>query len=66
MLRKNVILFGAGNMLEEAASFLSRRRVRIIAICDNDIKKVGSRIHNKKVITPNILKKIPYDYIVVS
>lgn len=59
MDKKQVILFGASNMGEEAYSLL-KDRYDIVNFCDNDEKKWGKKFCNTPIISPDDLKLSKY------
>jgi SAM-dependent methyltransferase len=65
-MKTRVILFGAGNLLEQSISYLDKKRVSIVAIADNDNKKWGGMFQNIDIISPADICKYEYDLIIIS
>lgn len=62
---ENVILFGVGVHIAEAVSAIREAREKIVAIVDNDAKKVGTLYEEYRIESPDIIAKMNYDRIVI-
>lgn len=66
---KNLLFYGAGEVCEliiYAINNVTDASVNILAIIDDDKKKIGLKISNKDVISINDITKYEYDAILVS
>lgn len=63
MQNKNVIIYGAGRIFEAYKENLNWDR--IIAIVDMDFKKQGGYINDKKVESPETIRSLNFDYVVI-
>ncbi len=63
---KKIVLFGAGGNLKSVLNYIDFRHVKVIAIVDHDQEKWGMRIGAIRVCSPRLLKKIRFDYILIT
>lgn len=71
MLRMGkIVIFGAGKI---ATDFLLKYELQrkiyddiIVGVVDNDTSKAGSNICSRKIVVPDILRELSYDYIVIA
>lgn len=61
----NVILFGTGKGSIIVKSGL-KNNINIMCYCDNDKEKVGNTYNDKKIISPNDLRNVNFDYIIIA
>lgn len=59
--KKPVVLFGAAKMAYIYINLCKKNNIKILAICDNDNKKVGKFFGKKKVISLSELLQYPKD-----
>jgi len=63
-LKEKIIIFGTG---DGGKSYHNNNdSYETIAFCDNDEKKQGELFNDIKIISPNDIKNINYDYIVIA
>ena len=62
---KKILLFGAGNLLNITISYL-KKRVKVLAIVDNDKRKWGTSFNGINIIPPCDIRKYNYDVIIIS
>lgn len=67
-----IIIFGAGSIAGRCMEVWHEKErefsgnVDVLAIVDNDIKKLGKEYYDKKIISPTQLENIAFDYIVIA
>lgn len=60
-----VILFGAGLIGRQVLPKLARH-VEVLAFADNDTRKHGTRVSGVPVIAPDLIRKQPFDLLLIS
>jgi hypothetical protein len=61
-----VIVFGVRNSADVLESIADRKKMEIIFYCDNDATLIGKIQNNVKIIKPNDLNKVNFDYLIIS
>lgn len=61
----NVVIFGTGQTSRVVISGLNQQ-VNIVAFCDNNMVKWNTYLEGKKIVEPEELKNINYDYIIIA
>lgn len=61
-----VIIFGAGNICRSMLSYPLQDGVEILFICDNDREKWNEKIAGYSVKSPEEIKGVPYDLILIA
>lgn len=61
-----ILFFGTGSGCERIKGIIDNQKIKIMAYIDNDMKKQGNFIENKKIISVNEIEKFDYDYIIVT
>lgn len=61
-----VILFGTGSSCEKINRIIDYRFVEIIAYADNNKEKVGGKLNNISIISPEHISKLDYDFIIIA
>lgn len=62
---KSILLFGTGSGLKDVISVLPEK-IKIIALVDNDKSKHGTILYDFKVIAPETITSLVYDYIIIT
>lgn len=63
-MKKNVVLFGASKAGENFIN--NQNEYQILAVADNDCKKMGKFLNGVPIISPENLHNYEYDYIVIT
>jgi len=63
--KQKIILFGAGEKALTIFNYIYNE-YDIIAFVDNDLRVQGKTINNLKVIDPNSINKLDFDYVIVA
>lgn len=66
MTKKNILIFGTGRGSKEVEDIIDFDKVNILAYLDNDKSKQGTLHNGYKVIKPNTLNELKFDYIVIG
>lgn len=61
-----LIIFGIGNSLNKLEKFINLNAVDILYYCDNNLDKVGSVYNGKKILSPEALVDVEYDFILLA
>lgn len=61
-----LLIFGAGNKAREITRCIDRTNNKILYYIDNDPDKQGNELFGKKIISPNDISDLEYDYILVA
>lgn len=62
---KKIILYGAGGTGEKLAKELLDI-YEILCLVDSDLSKWGGKIRNIKILNPEVIKELDFDYIVIA
>lgn len=62
---KKIILFGSGYIGQKYCESIQKEHLIVSFFCDNDTKKQGGMIKGISVYSPDVLKEIEEDYIVI-
>ena len=63
MKHNKIVVFGTGKIFESNIKFINLDNV--VCFCDNDVSKQGNCIHDKSIKSPDVLKNLMFDYIVI-
>jgi len=64
-----IVVFGTGDISDYCMKHFKTRKdksVEIVAFVDNDTKKQGEFFYNREIISPEQLKNVAYDYIMIA
>jgi lipopolysaccharide cholinephosphotransferase len=64
-LKQKIVIFGAGNAGSAAFKNLLDE-FQILAFCDNDPQKIGTRVENIPVVSPEELQSIAFDCVMIA
>lgn len=62
----NVLIFGTGSTCKFVLTTLKLKNVNIIAYVDNDQKKWNSSLNGIKILSPEKIKDLKYDFIIIA
>lgn len=63
---KSIVIWGVGAMAEGLSQCFDEDAAEIICYVDSDVTKQGKEYNNKKIIAPNSLKEVAFDYVFIS
>lgn len=61
-----LLVFGCGEMSKRIYKYISKTRNKVLYYIDNDSAKWGRHIFGKEIISPDIIKNLNYDYILIA
>lgn len=61
-----ILVFGCGNIAKETYKYISKKNNKILYYLDNDPAKQGGVIFGKKIISPDDIVNLEYDYILIA
>lgn len=61
-----ILVFGCGKIAREIHKYISKINNKILFYIDNDPAKQGEKIFGKKIISPNDIVNLKYDYILIA
>ena len=64
--KKKVIVFGLGQIYKSFINVVDESKVDIIALSDNNADLQGTYINGKKVIQPDQIAKLDFDYVIIA
>lgn len=66
MRMNQILVFGCGKMARKINKYISKKNNKILYYIDNDSAKQGGWIFGKKIISPDDIANIKYDYILIA
>lgn len=63
---KRLLVFGCGEMGKRVYKYVSKTRNRVLCYIDNDPQKWGRGIYGKKIISPDQIAELEYEYILIA
>ncbi len=61
-----LLIFGCGELGKKTYKFISKTRNKVLYYIDNDTEKRGKYIFGKKIIAPDDIVNLEYDYILIA
>lgn len=61
----NVVIFGTGTAAENALIQMDWKKVKLVAVIDNDMKKIGEEFQGKIINNPRNIHNFEFDYIII-
>lgn len=65
MKRNKILIFGCDKLGKKTYKFISKTRNKVLYYIDNDTEKLGKYIFGKKIIAPDDIVNLEYDYILI-
>lgn len=61
-----IIILGVGNVGQKLLTYSLQEGVEIVGVCDNNVDIQGKRLNGYEIVSPEIIKSIKYDYIIIA
>lgn len=66
MLMLKVLIFGTGVNMQRMINSINYKETEIIACIDNNPYKIGQKVNNICIISPNSINQYKYDFIIIA
>lgn len=65
-VKRKIILFGASTPARYLELLIKKEEIEIVGVLDNDQNKHGDRLSDNTIKSPELIKEIEYDFVIVT